>query len=313
MVFHHVRHDNWSDASTEASQPGVSSAVQSIWGQLSQSHGASPLEVKNTFVHVGEQRLCERKFHSAPASVDLSLFLGGGGEVGLHPVGGVVDHAVDEPTPVARWDGGEYQRNQRETALGSEIAWACSVASRVVMDHLVVAEGGSVSLATLGNRISRASLAVFKRYGIRFSDFVRSLPGVEVEAADARLSGVIVPAKLHTRQQRRGEFLQRLRAGTLSLDQVDGVVSVVSVVHSLISESDGKQQSSFTLGNALPPLCRAFLKHQNLRLMEVLGEFPHVFRFGRRVAKPVVRLAKHSAGALLGVRDEVLAKLSGSA
>mmetsp|Transcript_3 Transcript_3/g.4 ORF Transcript_3/g.4 Transcript_3/m.4 type:complete len:315 (+) Transcript_3:35-979(+) len=235
----------------------------------------SHLQVKNTFVHMGEEeQLDERRFASAPEGWPLF-----GGEI-FPPVPGVM---VD-------------------------FATALNGTTKMIMDHLRNDSCG-LNLSTIGNRVPTEYAVVLKARGVRISDIVHSMPGVTVSQGVARQHGVEARVEVVPTHS-RGEFLKKLKRGQVTEEEVDAVTDVLNAVYHLIAEAEDQQQSTFALGNWLPPKCRAFMKGYSLRLLELLKQFPAIFtcRGSGSAAMPVVRIVPHAVVCPLEIRQGLAAR-----
>jgi len=234
------------------------------------------LEVVNTFLHVGGERLQESRFCSAPAGLEedlLETMAKAPREAPAAAQPSWADLSIDEPA------------EQALTAQG-----LVEKAQRIVVDHLRAELSGSMNLSTLGNRLPKSLIHALKVQGVRVADLVHSVRCVTVTEGLVRLVGGSAPAA-KGRSYSRGEFLRTMRSGELLRSEAEQVISVLDSVFELVSESEDQRQSTFALGNWLAPGCRSFLKTFGVRLLEVLREFPEFFdcTCGTQ-AKPIVAL-----------------------
>mmetsp|Transcript_9478 Transcript_9478/g.20885 ORF Transcript_9478/g.20885 Transcript_9478/m.20885 type:complete len:337 (-) Transcript_9478:879-1889(-) len=278
--------DNSTPRGSFACESLPGDGIDSVFDAVPSCMPAS-VEVKNTFIHVGEQRrLLESLYATAPAGFQQEFLRA----LAFTPKAAQVSSSLS-------W--ADEMEAEEETALQhqkiADVAVALEGAEKIILEHLRMATGGSMSLSTIGNRIPKQYAVVFKTQGIRISDVVEGLPGVEVNDGVARLPGVtgaveIVPSYC------RGAFLKKIKRGDVTDDEAVQIFDVLQSVFNLVQASEAKQQSTFALGNWLAPCCRAFLKGYSLRLLELLKEFPMIFncRSSGTAAKPVVRLVPES-------------------
>mmetsp|Transcript_115578 Transcript_115578/g.265357 ORF Transcript_115578/g.265357 Transcript_115578/m.265357 type:complete len:325 (+) Transcript_115578:75-1049(+) len=250
-----------SDTATEVSFP---LAAESVIDDEEEIEPA--VHIKNTFIHVSSAPFLDpSKFQSAPGGLDLEFLLAAESTT-----------CSTSSRTTVRWadvmDDEDCQPQEKTV-------------SEVILEHLRAASGGALTLSALGSRIPKK--LVDSLQGMRLSDFVSSLPGVTVENSVARLSGISEAAE-ETVVWARGEFVQKIQDGEVSTEDVSAVAAVLVAVHHLIWTSDQKQQSTFALGNWLPPNVRAFLKSRCVRLLELLKEFPEVFVCSMVGTKPVI-------------------------
>eukprot|EP00451_Oxyrrhis_marina_P009590 CAMPEP_0204316576 /NCGR_PEP_ID=MMETSP0469-20131031/5472_1 /ASSEMBLY_ACC=CAM_ASM_000384 /TAXON_ID=2969 /ORGANISM="Oxyrrhis marina" /LENGTH=321 /DNA_ID=CAMNT_0051297369 /DNA_START=44 /DNA_END=1009 /DNA_ORIENTATION=+ len=234
------------------------------------------LEVVNTFLHVGGERLQESRFCSAPAGLGADLLetmAKASSPVAAAAQLSWADLSIDEPA------------EQAVTAQG-----LVEKAQRIVIDHLRAELSGSMNLSTLGNRLPKSLIHALKLQGVRVADLVHSVRCVTVTEGLVQLVGGAAPAA-KGRSYSRGEFLRTMRSGELLRSEAEQVITVLNSVYELVSESEDQRQSTFALGNWLAPGCRSFLKTYGVRLLEVLREFPEFFdcTCGTQ-AKPIVAL-----------------------
>mmetsp|Transcript_45417 Transcript_45417/g.102804 ORF Transcript_45417/g.102804 Transcript_45417/m.102804 type:complete len:294 (-) Transcript_45417:1030-1911(-) len=243
------------DMSTVADTP------RPLWNDIAQ------VPLKNTFIHIAP-RLDERRFASAPAGVDIAALL-----------------ALDSLPPRKMvWADEVDSEDEGDDGIGEAI----ETARCVVMEHLAVASGG-MSLSTIGNRIPKHCIKAFKQRGLRMSEVVHGWAGVEVVSGVVRLIGA-AKTKDSRPSYNRGEFRKRMQRGEVNEQEAEDIYKVLRSVYDLVESADG-QQSIFALGNWLAAGCRAFLKSCSLRLLELLREFPDVFRCPSVGSKLIVRLA----------------------
>jgi hypothetical protein len=149
----------------------------------------------------------------------------------------------------------------------------------MVLEHLGNEPNGTMTLATLGNRVPRHLLSSLKHHGIRFTKYVRGMKSLHVTETTAALqqcAGQVRPA-VPRAHLRRGEFMQIMRMQQATEAQLQEVVQVVECVRELLQRSERDSESPCALGNKLSPRCRSFLSIHRLRLIELLNEFPSVF------------------------------------
>uniref|UniRef100_A0A7S4LPU3 Uncharacterized protein n=1 Tax=Oxyrrhis marina TaxID=2969 RepID=A0A7S4LPU3_OXYMA len=291
--------DNSTPCGSVACESLAGDLVDSVFDAVPRSMPAA-VEVKNTFIHIGEQRrLLESLYATAPAGFQQEFLRA----LAFTP----------KAEQVSSMSWADEMEAEEEIALQhqriADVAVALEGAEKIILEHLRMASGGSMSLSTIGNRIPKQFAVVFKTHGIRISDVVEGLPGVEVNDGVARLPGVtgaveIVPSYC------RGAFLKKIKRGDVTDEEAVQIFDVLQSVFSLVQASEAKQQSTFALGNWLAPCCRAFLKGYSLRLLELLKEFPMIFncRSSGTAAKPVVRLVPDSFVSLDIVKARLASK-----
>eukprot|EP00451_Oxyrrhis_marina_P003861 CAMPEP_0204254738 /NCGR_PEP_ID=MMETSP0468-20130131/2744_1 /ASSEMBLY_ACC=CAM_ASM_000383 /TAXON_ID=2969 /ORGANISM="Oxyrrhis marina" /LENGTH=278 /DNA_ID=CAMNT_0051228515 /DNA_START=11 /DNA_END=847 /DNA_ORIENTATION=- len=234
--------------------------------------------IKNTFLQVEQDRPCldEKRFASAPAGFILNIeeWDCETSEDGTEPEsmssgcstqdGKALDTGSDIGTDAA-------SHAPEVSALLEELETA-------VLENLRLEPTGTMSLATMGNRISKVLVKQLRGHGIKFSKYVRSMERVSVQGAEVTLLGEkpIVSGEL-PRVCRRGEFLHALRSDRLPADELDNVYYILQCVHELLSKSDRDSESPCALGNKLAPRARALLSARRARLIEIVSEFPQFF------------------------------------
>jgi len=239
------------------------------------------VEVVNTFLHIGGQRLPESRFSSAPGGLDEDL----------------LQAMADEKRAVlVSWaDASEDDIDQ--DLLGR--------ARSSVVEHLREEASCSMSLSTLGNRLPKALHEELRARGIKVAALLRCIPGVSVVGTTVTMEG-LVPATKPEPVLVRGGFVKAMRRGALGLEEAEQVLAVLDAILSLLLEAPNQEQSTFIMGNALPAASRAFLKHHAVRLVMLVRQFPDVFDCDRGTDKrPMVGLVPN--GEL--VRERVLEQL----
>jgi len=155
----------------------------------------------------------------------------------------------------------------------------------VVVQHLSMAPGCQMNLATLGNRIPAKMSAELKSQGVKFGNFLRTVPEVTFVAPHEVKLAAPAPARMarsaNAQRFRRGEFVAALRGGTLSPELGRELMAVIEDVRTLLlqlAQGDAPPATATNaLGNKLSPASRCFLKRCHLRLNELLKEYPSFF------------------------------------
>jgi len=191
-----------------------------------------------------------------------------------------------ETKPRARpSEGGD--RTQRSASEGSsttaeptdeQVQDLLASVEEVVLENLATEVSGSMSLATLGNRVPKALMQKLKSHGFRFAKFVTKLESIQVDGMMVHMVGGPQPhGAADGAACRRGEFMQAVRDDTLSEGDRRELHNVLDSVHELLSMSDRPSESACALGNKLAPRARAFLRSRRARLVEILNHFPDRF------------------------------------
>mmetsp|Transcript_78155 Transcript_78155/g.208952 ORF Transcript_78155/g.208952 Transcript_78155/m.208952 type:complete len:358 (+) Transcript_78155:47-1120(+) len=181
--------------------------------------------------------------------------------------------ACTSPSPIVP------PRNSSRTGASTspQLVELLATVEAAALEHLRLEPTGRMNLATLGNRIPQQLSASLKEHGIRFARFVRTLSSVTVHGTTVQITGAAPKEALPARHLRRGEFLEALRARTVSEPLLHEVFAVLQCVHQLLVTSTRQSESPCALGNKLAPQCRTFLNQHRVRLIELLNEFSCVF------------------------------------
>mmetsp|Transcript_14187 Transcript_14187/g.30681 ORF Transcript_14187/g.30681 Transcript_14187/m.30681 type:complete len:500 (+) Transcript_14187:65-1564(+) len=182
------------------------------------------------------------------------------------------DAAVGDSGEAHREPGGQWPRFLQEVVT-------------VVVQHLSMAPGCQMNLATLGNRIPAKMSAELKSQGVKFGNFLRTVPEVTFVAPHEVKLAAPAPARVarsaNAQRFRRGEFVAALRARTLNPELNRELMAVIEDVRTLLlqlAQGDAPAATATNaLGNKLSPASRCFLKRCHLRLNELLKEYPSFF------------------------------------
>mmetsp|Transcript_53818 Transcript_53818/g.122414 ORF Transcript_53818/g.122414 Transcript_53818/m.122414 type:complete len:323 (+) Transcript_53818:69-1037(+) len=281
-----------SDSTTDCPSPSLSDCESPTSCILDLDDDTeSVMEVKNTFVHfVNRARGSQRRALSAPGGLAQEM--------------PVMRRRADTQSPRMVWAD-----EVDDLEIDDELPVAIKDAEAAILEHLRLESSGSMSLSTIGNRIPKKYITLFKARGVRVSDVVAALKGVVVNNGIAYVEGAEVKAEVVS-VYCRGEYVKKIKRGEVTESEISEITAVLSSVFELVQASEMRQLSTFALGNWLAPTCRSFLKAHSLRLLELLKEFPMIFncKAAGTESKPVVRIVAGASVEAEAVQEKLLAR-----
>mmetsp|Transcript_20513 Transcript_20513/g.52070 ORF Transcript_20513/g.52070 Transcript_20513/m.52070 type:complete len:326 (+) Transcript_20513:38-1015(+) len=282
-----------SDSTTDCPSPSLSDCDTPTSSILDcdDTDTESVMEVKNTFVHfVNRARGSQRRALSAPGGLAQEM--------------PVLRRRANTQSPRMVWAD-----EVDDLEIDDELPVAIKDAEAAILEHLRLESSGSMSLSTIGNRIPKKYITLFKARGVRVSDVVAALQGVVVNNGIAYLEGAEIKAEVVS-VYCRGEYVKKIKRGEVTESEISEITAVLSSVFELVQASEMGQLSTFALGNWLAPTCRSFLKAHSLRLLELLKEFPMIFncKAAGTESKPVVRIVAGAAVVAEDVQEKLLAR-----